>query len=112
MVPLEGNPWFIAVDCRTVPGIRQSGKNYIGLGADEVRKINKRDCTSHLWHLFDGTTSRLILLSESGLYKLIMRSDKPQARAFQEWVTREVLPTIPQRRRRLQDGRLCPSGCR
>lgn len=34
------------------------------------------------------------LISESGLYKLIMRSDKPEARAFQDWVTREVLPAI------------------
>lgn len=31
------------------------------------------------------------LISESGLYKLIMRSDKPEARRFQDWVTREVL---------------------
>ena len=34
----------------------------------------------------------LTLLSESGLYKLIMRSDKATARPFQEWVTRVVLP--------------------
>lgn len=34
------------------------------------------------------------LISESGLYKLIMRSDKPQAKAFQDWVTKEVLPSI------------------
>jgi prophage antirepressor-like protein len=33
-------------------------------------------------------------VNESGLYKLIMRSDKPQAREFQDWVTREVLPSI------------------
>lgn len=33
-------------------------------------------------------------VSESGLYKLIMRSDKPAARAFQDWVTRDVLPAI------------------
>jgi prophage antirepressor-like protein len=33
-------------------------------------------------------------ISESGLYKLIMRSDKPEARAFQDWVTRDVLPAI------------------
>lgn len=36
----------------------------------------------------------LTLVSESGLYKLIMRSDKPQARVFQVWVPCEVLPTI------------------
>lgn len=34
------------------------------------------------------------IVSESGLYKLIMRSDKPEARAFQDWVTRVVLPSI------------------
>ncbi|MBU0563104.1 MAG: hypothetical protein KJ890_06170 [Gammaproteobacteria bacterium] len=34
------------------------------------------------------------LISESGLYKLILRSDNPQARLFQDWVTRDVLPAI------------------
>jgi prophage antirepressor-like protein len=38
--------------------------------------------------------SQATLLSESGLYKFIMRSDKPIARPFQDWVTREVLPAI------------------
>ena len=33
-------------------------------------------------------------VSESGLYKFIMRSDKPEAIAFQNWVTKEVLPSI------------------
>jgi len=37
---------------------------------------------------------KLKMVSESGLYKLIMRSDKPQAKAFQDWVTRSVLPAI------------------
>ncbi|CAO4194256.1 BRO-N domain-containing protein [Methylorubrum extorquens] len=36
----------------------------------------------------------MVLISESGLYKLVMRSDKPAAGPFQEWVTREVLPAI------------------
>ena len=33
-------------------------------------------------------------VSESGLYKVIMRSDKPEAREFQDWVTQSVLPAI------------------
>lgn len=33
-------------------------------------------------------------VSESGLYKLIMRSNKPQAKPFQNWVTQVVLPSI------------------
>lgn len=36
----------------------------------------------------------LICITESGLYKLIMRSDKPVAKRFQNWVTREVLPAL------------------
>lgn len=39
-------------------------------------------------------TTRGTLISESGLYKLILRSDKPQAKPFQDWVTRVVLPAI------------------
>nr|WP_320143399.1 BRO family protein [uncultured Cohaesibacter sp.] len=38
--------------------------------------------------------AELVLISESGLYKLVMRSDKPEARTFQDWVTRDVLPAI------------------
>lgn len=43
-----------------------------------------------------GGTRRFkaLVISESGLYKLVMRSDKPEAKKFQDWVTRDVLPTI------------------
>ncbi|WP_419723666.1 Bro-N domain-containing protein [Stutzerimonas stutzeri] len=34
----------------------------------------------------------MVLVSEADLYKLVMRSDKPEARAFQDWVTRHGLP--------------------
>lgn len=36
----------------------------------------------------------MIIISESGLYTLIIRSNKPQAKPFRKWVTAEVLPTI------------------
>uniref|UniRef100_UPI0030D8A3D7 BRO-N domain-containing protein n=2 Tax=Pseudomonas sp. EA_35y_Pfl2_R5 TaxID=3088690 RepID=UPI0030D8A3D7 len=44
--------------------------------------------------LVSGPTPSITFISESGLYKLVMRSDKPDARAFQDWVTRVVLPAI------------------
>lgn len=46
--------------------------------------------------LSDGRSRSQVMkvISESGLYKLVMRSDKPQAKKFQDWVTRDVLPTI------------------
>ncbi|WP_375276186.1 BRO-N domain-containing protein [Methylorubrum thiocyanatum] len=36
----------------------------------------------------------MVAVSESGFFKLVLRSDKHEALAFQEWVTREVLPAI------------------
>jgi prophage antirepressor-like protein len=45
--------------------------------------------------LFCGSRApSLTLISESGLYKLVLRSNKPEARQFQDWVTRDVLPAI------------------
>ena len=36
----------------------------------------------------------MAVVNESGLYELIIRSDKPEARAFRKWVTSEVLPAL------------------
>lgn len=95
VVTIEDQPWFVAADvCRCLE-----------LGWD---KTNQRYAPSRMvsYLLEDEIRSNLIatepqgklrhtlVISESGLYKLIMRSDKPQARAIQDWITREVLPSI------------------
>ena len=41
-----------------------------------------------------GGGQDMTMISESGLYALIMRSNKPEAKPFRKWVTSEVLPTI------------------
>ena len=41
-----------------------------------------------------GREQEAIFISEQNLYKVIMRSDKPQAEPFQDWVCGEVLPSI------------------
>lgn len=65
------------------------------VGPSEKRVVDRRDIhSSDDGVLFVGNAARIALVSESGLYKLIMRSDKPEARAFQDWVSREVLPSI------------------
>jgi prophage antirepressor-like protein len=46
--------------------------------------------------ILNGPAPTVSIISESGLYKLIMRSDKAEAREFQNWVTKEVLPSIRQ----------------
>lgn len=87
VVPLEGNPWFSLADCNRVLGRSQGGRKPVFIGSDERRTIREMNGVHLKGH-------GLLFVSESGLYKYIMRSDKPEARAFQEWVTREVLPTI------------------
>ena len=45
--------------------------------------------------LFDGAPNQAItLITESGLYKMAMRSDKEEALVFQDWIASEVLPSI------------------
>lgn len=96
VIDREGNPWFVARDVCDALGYpaRAGGvSSYLHvLSADEKFKATRRTTSN----LFDGGygASMLMLISESGLYKLVMRSDKPEARAFQDWVTRDVLPAI------------------
>lgn len=41
-----------------------------------------------------GGEQNVLLVTEPGFYKLVMRSRKPEAKAFQRWVTHEVLPAL------------------
>lgn len=41
-----------------------------------------------------GGTQEMTIINEPGLYTVILRSDKPEAKAFKRWVTHDVLPSI------------------
>jgi prophage antirepressor-like protein len=84
---IDGNPWFVAADVCRCLGLPGHGMAYRKLAADERTNVNRIDVG-----LQPGRP--MVAVTESGLYKLIMRSDKPEAREFQDWVTREVLPSI------------------
>ena len=65
------------------------------LGPTERQVIRKGHVSSsELETLFGFKQPSLSLVSESGLYKLVLRSDKPEAKPFQDWVTKVVLPSI------------------
>ncbi|MFL9808713.1 MAG: BRO domain-containing protein [Pseudomonas sp.] len=89
IVELNGQPWFVGSDVLKVLYGRSAGlaNIYTRLADDEVTKVNRIN-------LGEAPGRQMALVSESGLYKLVMRSDKPQARLFQDWVTRDVLPAI------------------
>lgn len=74
-------PWFVAADiCRALE-LENVTKALKGLDDDEVTLKT-----------FQGKRQNII--TESGLYALILRSYKPQAKPFRKWVTSEVLPSI------------------
>jgi len=89
VMEMDGEPWFVAMDAsRLLYGEASKGSMaYKALPASEKSKVNRV--------ALEGRGGKpLVLISESGLYKLVMRSDKPEAKTFQDWVTREVLPSI------------------
>ena len=87
---LDGEPWFVAKDVCTILGVGNVGQAIIGLDDDEKSNISINDVGQN-----GGRAP--IIISESGLYSLIMRSRKPEARKFQRWVTHEVIPSIRKR---------------
>jgi len=96
-VALEGQPWFVATDIYRILFGVTTGLSHVAarLDPEERRVVTRSEGIG--FPLFQGSTApHLQLVSESGLYKLIMRSDKPQAKAFQDWVTKEVLPASPE----------------
>ena len=78
---------------------RAASKSLFGAYPDETRLTSLAEVApkSDLGSTGRGglrTNTPFRIVSESGLYKLTMRSDKAQARQFQDWVTRVVLPSI------------------
>lgn len=84
VIKIDGEPWFVAVDVCRILNITNATVALKPLAKDERAKLN----------LGQRGLGAVNAISESGLYKIIMRSDKPEAKAFQDWVTREVLPSI------------------
>ena len=82
----KGEPWFVAKDVCDVLGLENSRKATAELESDEKNTVTISDGIA-------GNPNKTII-SEPGLYKLIMRSRKPEAKEFKRWVTHEVLPSI------------------
>ena len=83
---VDGEPWFVAKDICDALGLNNVGQAIASLDDDEKSSITIDDGTP-------GNPNKAII-SEPGLYSLILRSRKPEAKAFRRWVTHEVLPSI------------------
>lgn len=84
---INGEPWFVAKDVADILEIANHRDAIQALDEDEKR-VSKIPTPSN------GGYSSVNLISEAGLYTLLMRSNKKEAKPFRRWVTHEVLPSI------------------
>lgn len=81
----DGEPWWVLSDVCKVLELNSPHKV-----ADRLEEDEKgRNLIPTL-----GGEQEMTIINESGLYSVILRSDKPQAKPFRKWVTAEVLPSI------------------
>ena len=86
IVPDEtGAPWWVAKDVCNVLDISDVSQAVERLDDDEklVRTLHVSGQNRDVW-----------TVNEPGLYSLIIRSNKPEAKYFKRWITHEVLPSI------------------
>lgn len=82
----EGEPWFVLRDVCQVLSLSTPARVAERLDPDEVSQTHITDNI--------GRQQETTIINESGLYNVILRSDKPEAKPFRKWVTSEVLPSI------------------
>lgn len=81
----NGDPVFVALDVCRILEIANERNAYSRLDDDEkdVRTIDTL-----------GGPQQMVVVSESGLYSLVLSSRKPEAKAFKRWITHDVLPAL------------------
>lgn len=84
-VVIDNEPWFSAADVCAVLGMKNHREATRHLDDDEKGVISNDT---------PGGAQQISIINESGLYSLVLRSRKPEAKPFIKWVTKEVLPAI------------------
>lgn len=82
---IDGEAWFVASEVCKVLDIKNS--------RDAVSRLEEDEKGVSALPTSSGIQEKLIV-SESGLYALIFRSKKPEAKKFRQWITKEVIPAI------------------
>ncbi len=89
---INGEPWFVAKDVCAALDITNPRDAIKKMLDDDERGVANFYTPANGYQ--GGGEQQLNVVNESGLYNLIFRSRKPEARAFRKWVTNEVLPSI------------------
>ena len=86
IITINDEHWFVGKDVADILGYSNSRKALSDPVDDEDKGVTKSDTL--------GGSQNITIINESGLYSLILKSKKPEAKQFKRWVTSEVLPTI------------------
>ncbi|MDO5398463.1 MAG: phage antirepressor [bacterium] len=85
-VTIDGEPWFVGKDVATALGYERAD--------NAIRKhVEAEDKLMHQIGA-SGQNRQMYIISESGLYSLILSSKLPTAKKFKHWITSEVIPSI------------------
>jgi len=88
VIEKDGQPWWVLTDVCKALGLSNPSIVAQRLDDDERLKVDPKS------DLGSRSNTPVTIISESGLYATILRSDKPQARAFRKWITSVVVPSI------------------
>lgn len=82
----SGEPWWVLKDVCDILSLGSPHKVAERLDEDDRNQIPLIDSI--------GRSQQTTIVNESGLYDVILRSDKPEAKVFKKWITHEVIPAI------------------
>jgi len=83
VLAIDSQPWFVARDVTDALGLDRTATRRLDEDEKGVRSMHTQ-----------GGEQEVSIITEAGLYSLIMASKKPEAKRFKRWVTHDVLPTI------------------
>lgn len=87
VLSIGGEPWFVLADLTRALGLARSAAAVSGRLSDDVRQTYPIPDSL-------GRIQQTTIVSEPGMYEVIIRSDAPAAEPFRRWLTHEVIPQI------------------
>ena len=85
-IEIDGEIWFYAIDICNILEIKNPSNVYKRLDEDDLRTMEGTDILNRKTDIY--------IINESGLYHLIFKSKKPEAKKFQKWIYHDVIPQI------------------
>lgn len=85
MVLVDGEPWFVASDVTAILGY-SNGRDAVSRLPERMKGVGESDTP--------GGRQRVSIISEPGVYRLVMRSNLMAAEQFQDWLAEDVVPSI------------------